>query len=219
MASVGRDYFELNYKKVDHPGFIMYLGGIADAVEVHPGYQNLPAPVPNPAKFRDLANRLTLAVKAAQYGDSQKKIERDAIRAEGEDASLALANWAVILYLENKDPSFLANIGIAPKKPVVRNNQEASDTAPQDVKVGYGKLSGWAVVKAARVVGYASLEVQCCQGIPTSEESWGVGEHFPHCSHMEVKGLEPGKTYYFRVRYLGNNGHGPWSAVVSIMMI
>lgn len=216
---MAREYFDLNFKDVNNPNFIIYLGGIADALEVHLGYQNLPEEVPNAGKFRDVASRLTEAVKAAQYGDSQKKAERDAIRLEGEEASVALANWAVIKYLAKKDPSLLANLGIASKKPIAKNANQASVTAPPNVKATHGKLSGTVLLRSGKVAGSASMEVQFCQGDPMLEESWSAGEHFPHCSHMELKGLEPGKMYYFRVRCLGNNGHGPWSAIVSLMVI
>ena len=216
---MARDYFDLNFKDVSNPDFIIYLGGIADSLENHLGYQNLPEDVPNAGKFRDVAGRLTEAVKAAQYGDSQRKAERDAIRVEGEEASVALAHWAVIRYLAKKDLSLLANLGIAPKKQVAKSPNKASVTAPQNLKATHGKLPGSVVLKSARVAGCASLEVQFCQGDPMQEESWSAGQHYPHCSHMEVKGLEPGKMYYFRVRCLGNDGHGPWSAIASLMVI
>ena len=216
---MAREYFYLNFRNMSNSKFILYLAGIADALEVHPGYQNLPPDVPNSGKFRDVENRLILGEKAAQYGDSQKKAERDAIRAEGEEIAVALANWAVIRYLASKDPSLLANLGIEIKKPATKKAQQASDTAPSNVKATHGKVSGSAVLRCGRVQGYASLEVQYCLGDPTQEASWGLGVHFPHCSHMELTGLEPGKMYHFRVRYLGNNGHGPWSAVISMMVI
>jgi hypothetical protein len=216
---VARELFDLIFRDVNHPRFIIYLGGIGDALEVHAGYQNLPEEVPNAGKFRDLARRLTEAVKAAQYGDRLKKAELDAIRVEGEEATIALANWAVIRYLVNKDSSLLANLGIAPKKAVVKNSNQVSVTAPQKVSAARGKLQGSVVLKASQMKGCASLEVQFCQGDPLQEASWSTGEHFPHCSHMELKGLEPGKIYHFRVRYLGNDGHGPWSAIVSLMVV
>jgi len=215
---VAREFFDLIFKYVSNPNFIIYLGGIADALKVHNDYQNLPEEVPNSEKFRDLANRLTEAVKAAQYGDSQKKAERDAIRVEGEEAAVALANWAVIRYLATKDSGLLANLGIALKKPAAKNLNQASVTAPQ-VKAKRGKISGTVILSSPKVPGCASLEVQFCQGDPMQEQSWSAGEHFPHCSHMELTGLELGKMYHFRVRCLGNNGHGPWSAIVSLIVV
>jgi hypothetical protein len=215
---VARDFFDLNFRDVSNSDFIIYLGGIGDALESHIGYQNLPEDVPKPQNFRAVATRLTEAVKAAQYGDSQKKAERDAIRVEGEEATVALANWAVIRYLANKDSSLLANLGIAPKRPVVKNANQASVTAPH-LKVKRGKIPGQVVLRSEKIVGSASSEVQFCQGDPMKEDSWSAGVHFPHCSHMELNGLEPGKVYYFRVRCLGNNGHGPWSAIVSIVVV
>ena len=216
---MAREFFDLIFKDVSNPDFIIYLGGIADALTVHAGYQNLPEDVPNSGRFRDVAGRLTEAVKAAQYGDSQKKAERDAIRVEGEEISVALANWAVIRYLAKKDPSLLANLGLAPKKPAVKKVNQASVTAPPNVKATRGKVSGSVVLKSGKVTGSASYEVQFCQGDPMQEASWSAGVHRPHCSHMEIQGLELGKMYHFRVRCLGNNGHGPWSAVVSLIVI
>jgi phosphodiesterase/alkaline phosphatase D-like protein len=124
----------------------------------------------------------------------------------------------VITYLATKDPSVLANLGIAPKKPASKIANQASVTAPK-AKATHGKVTGSVVLKSDKVAGSASMEVQFCQGDPLQEGSWSAGEHFPHCSHMEIRGLEPGKMYYFRVRCLGNDGHGPWSAIISLMVI
>jgi hypothetical protein len=214
-----REIYDLNYSKMGNPDFIIHLGGIGDALKLHSAYLNLPEEVPKPARFHDLAARLTVAVKAAQYGDSQKKAELDAIRLEAEEASAALAHWALIRFLATKEQSVLANLGLIPKKPVVKNQNQASETAPQNVRVKHGKISGTAILSSGRVTGSASLEVHICQGDPMSEESWKLYDHFPHCSHMELKGLEIGKMYYFRIRCLGNNGHGPWSAIVNLMVI
>jgi hypothetical protein len=194
---------------------------MAAALAVHPGYQTMPPEVPDASKYRELEIRFADAVKAAQTKDVLKIAERDATRVEGVTAVGLTAHWAVIKSVATNDPSFLANIGLKIKKPITRTPKKMQMPAPANFSVKYGSVSGSVVMKCGKVGGGASYEVQYCQGDQMLEESWhaGNGKHFAHCSDMQLTGLEPGKIYHFRVRVLGNSGHGPWSTVVTLMVV
>jgi len=215
------DAFDLNFKSMSHADFILFLGGVAAALAVHPGYQTMPPEVPSSSKFRELETRFAEAVKAAQTKDVVKVAERDAMRAEGVIAARLTAQWAVIRSVSANDPTFLANLGLKLKKRANRSPKKISMPAPINFTVKHGKISGAVEAKCGRVGGGASYEVQYCQGDQSLEDSWNaaIGQHFAHCTDMELTGLEPGKIYHFRVRVLGNSGHGPWSTVVSLMVI
>jgi fibronectin type III domain protein len=215
------DVFDLNFKNMSHADFILFLGGMADALAVHPGYQTMPPEVPGSNKFRELETRYAELVKASQSKDVVKIAERDATRAEGVTAAKLTAHWAVIKSVAANDPSFLANLGLKVKKRASRAPKKIHMPAPTNVSVKHAGVSGSVVVKCSRVGGGASYEVRFCQGDPMQEESWtaGNGKHFAHCSDMQLADLEPGKIYHFQVRVLGNSGHGPWSTVVSLMVI
>src|SRR5665647_2601647 len=120
--------------------------------------------------------------------------------------------------LRENDPSLIANHGLEPKKrALTRNTNHPLVCAPTNVTVKHGPFSGTMILKTSKVTGGITYEIAACQGDPTLEESWTNLGQFAHCSQMEVKGLEPGKMYHFRVRCFGVSGHGPWSSIVSLM--
>lgn len=215
------DVFDLNFKNMSHADFILFLAAMADALAVHPGYQSMPPEVPDSKRFRELEARYAELVKASQTKDVVKIAERNAIRVEGVKAAKLTAHWAVIKSVAHSDPSFLANLGLKVKKRNSRAPRKILVPAPSNVSVKHTGVSGSVSLKCGRVAGGASYEVRFCQGDPVLEESWnaGDGKHFAHCSDIVLTGLEPGKIYHFRVRVLGNSGYGPWSAVVSLMVI
>ena len=57
------------------------------------------------------------------------------------------------------------------------------------------------------------------EGDPTLEEGWRYFASFTTCSRMEMAGLQPGKTYSFRIRGIGSKGPGPWSSVITMIAI
>jgi hypothetical protein len=215
------DVFDLNFKNMSHADFILFLGGMADALAAHPGYQTMPPEVPNSERFRELEARMAEAVKAAQTKDLVKIAERDATRAEGIVAARLTAHWAVIRSVYSNDRSFVTNLGLKLKKPATRVSKKPQMPAPSNLTVKHGAVSGSVTAKCGRVDGGASYQLLYCLGDQMLEASWNSdnGSHFAHCSEMVLDGLEPGKVYHFKVRVLGNSGHGPWSTVVSLMVI
>jgi hypothetical protein len=146
--------------------------------------------------------------------------ERDAYRIKVEVNVTITVQWAVIRSVRENDPSLIANLGLEPKKRLTtRNRIPALVGAPANLTVKHGPLSGMVVLNTPKVLHGITYELQICLGDPTNEESWSDKDQFSSGRKMEVKGLEPGRVHYFRVRCFGAVGHGPWSPIVSLMVI
>jgi len=214
------DLLDANFRKLSHADIIIKVGGIADILANHSGFP-LPWPdvVPDPQRLKEMVIDFTAAVNAAANGDRQKIADRDLDRAELELSSAIVAQYLVMKSLKEKDPSLLNNTGFNLKKRNSRTARNASVGAPINFSVKRGSDSGVVFAKSSKVPGGATSELQSCQGDPTIEESWKTLGQFVLCSHMEVHGLEAGQRYHFRLRSIGVKGPGPWSSIVSLMVV
>ena len=215
------DQLDANFRKLSHADIIIKVGGIADTLANHSGFP-LPWPdvVPEPQRLKEMVIDFTTAVNAAANGDRQRIADRDVDRAELEMSAGIVAQYLVMKSLKEKDLSLLNNTGFKLKKRA--NNRVARSAnvgAPINFSVKRGTDSGSVVAKSNRVPGGATSELQSCQGDPTIEESWKTLGQFVLCSHMEVHGLEAGQRYNFRLRSIGVKGPGPWSSIVSLMIV
>lgn len=72
-----------------------------------------------------------------------------------------------------------------------------------------------AVGTASSMVGAVIQEIHINRGDPSIETDWlhKINCHDPN--NMVMEGLQPGNTF-FRMRYFGLEGAGPWSAIVSV---
>lgn len=216
------DQLDANFRNLSNTDIIVKVGAIADALTNHPGFP-LPWPdvVPDPDRLKELVAGFKNAVNAAANGDRQKISERALSRAELVQSTTLTAQYLVMKSIKERDLGRLFNTGFDLKKRTY--NRSASSNAilssPANFSVKHGPLSGTLIAKSSRVPGAATYELHMCQGDPTVEESWTTLGHFVHCSRMEVKDLEPGKRFNFRVRCLGANGPGPWSSIFSLMVL
>lgn len=215
------DVMDLNFRPLTHFELANKIITIADAIAVHPGFQEpFPAAVPTPKELKDLATQYHALVNAAQSGDRNKIAERDALRPKTELNAALTVQWAVIRSLRENNPGLIANIGVEQKKRVTtRNLHPGLVSAPVNIAARHGQVSGTIALYVGKVQGAVTYEVQICQGDPTQEQSWSDAAKSAHCRNIEIKGLEPGKMYNFRVRCFGSSGHGPWSHVVSLMAL
>ena len=62
--------------------------------------------------------------------------------------------------------------------------------------------------------GVFNCEIHVNQTDPSVEANWLHKAIFPDAAEMVMENLAPGNTF-FRMRYHGPGGHGPWSAIVS----
>jgi hypothetical protein len=85
--------------------------------------------------------------------------------------------------------------------------------------VSHGDDEGTANGKAPSDRRAKSFRVQVTEGDPADEAGYRVVEDFPLASKMIIRGLEPGKLYWFRASILSSAGRGPWSKPVSLRIL
>jgi len=215
------DIVDTSVLTLPHLELSNYIISLADAVAVHPGYQqDFPSTVPDSKELKETGTHYNVLSNSAKSGDSGKRAERDAFRPKAVQSAALLLTWAAMRSIRENDPSLIANLGVAPKKKGrTRSKNHALVEAPKEVQVKHSQVSGKVILNVSKVKGSATYLIQACQGDPTREESWSLEWPSTNCRGIELTGLEPGKLYHFRVRCFGHAGHGPWSSIVSLMVI
>lgn len=209
---------EEDLKSCNNPELVLTVDNIADLLEIHPTYQVAhPDHAPSPELLREKANGLRSLVNA---GDQAKGSETNAAREELLlFAGLPAAYLNTVSVLRN-DPSILQNTGYAIKG---KRSRTASNTTPPPpptgLQVTQSEVSGTLCLSGHKPRANLSCEIQICKGEPLGESSWLPFAMRTGCRKIEVSGLEPGQKYFFRMRSHGPGGHGPWSAIVSRMVI
>jgi len=85
---------------------------------------------------------------------------------------------------------------------------------PLDFNVANAGEPGRALAKASSSPGALVHEIHINQKDPSVENDWFHKAIFPDSQNMVMDNLEAGNTF-FRMRYHGQDGPGPWSVVVS----
>jgi hypothetical protein len=119
--------------------------------------------------------------------------------------------------ISEKNPSFVEDIPLKVRTRAGRASSKAIElTAPvATVKHGPSRTI-W--VSYNKVPGAGSNEIQICTGDPNNDASWRLVGTYNQC-RVEVAGLEPGTKVYIRVRCHGTGAPGPWSQIVSIIVL
>ena len=214
------DLLDLNFlRSLSHIEFANKIRTIAAAFAVHEGYQvPWPLTIPAPPELMEIADHHIAITNEAETGNRIKRAERDAHRPLAAQQMAMTVQWAIMRSIRENNPSLIMNLSIEPKtRATTRSTGHPTVAAPTNLKVTQG-LSGSVNVKTAKAKGGVTYHVWICQGDPTVEENWVEAAQSPYCS-QDVNSLEPGKLYYFRVRCFGASGHGPWSAIASLMVI
>jgi hypothetical protein len=222
MTLAPMNLLKLNFSELGTNDMVVMLGTVADQVEVHPGYQQLPDYVFGPIQFRALASELHQADQDAANRDNAKIALKNAKMLECAVALTAFGQFAIMKTLRHKDTSYIENIGFQRQN----TNNRLKKTANQG-PIGYSNpfsvrqepVSGAVKFKAGKVPGAAHYDVYMCIGDPNNESCWILAATFINTRHMRIEGLQPGTIYHFRVRCLGANGYGPWSNIIKIMVV
>jgi len=124
----------------------------------------------------------------------------------------------LLLARAGNDQSQMVGTGFElPERPSRNAPANASKSAPTKMRARHGEHPGTINLDCARE-GAASLQVQMSDGDPTGEENWGfIEEGTTHFTGIVAKNLVPGRRYFFRFRYIGSNGPGPWSVPISLI--
>ncbi|MEI7732061.1 MAG: fibronectin type III domain-containing protein [Verrucomicrobiota bacterium] len=176
-------------------------------------------PLPWPAEFPSLAaftakqKAFADGLAAAADRDKGKVATKNTLRTELQAMVRELGRYLQVK--SGGDRTILESTGYDLAKSRVAT--PPIPDAPQNLKVGPGKETGWVLVRATRSRGARMFEVEYCVGDRSVPANWKIGAQTGTCRKVEIGGLERGKDYAFRMRAFGREGHGPWSNVVVYM--
>ena len=174
-----------------------------------------PAPVPALAQITTDLNALQGAITATSAGDKTQIAERNAAASTLATDLLRLARYVELS--ADGDASKLASSGFTLRSPGIRRQVIGELSAPGNLTLSHGALSGQLMVKATRLNGAGSYEVQLATADPTVEANWSDVATYKNCSRIQLNGLTAGKTYSVRMRGIGSAGPGSWAPAVSLM--
>jgi hypothetical protein len=172
-----------------------------------------PSDIIAPAEVKAISERLRAARNEARKGGKDRIEFRNSIRAE-----LNLGYSKVVRQVEVmaiRDPQIIMAVGLEERK--VRGN--GNGPAMPKIRLSYGIHPGLILISAHRLLGASAYCVEYTYGDPLVEANWQPGCTLPRCTHLPVDNLQQGQRCYFRMRGIWASGPGPWSAVISIIVI
>jgi hypothetical protein len=198
--------------------FLEKSGTIVAAVSTNPNY---PQPwLPQVTTIALLTTALTNYVSA--YHDS---LTKDIIKvASRESHRLVLSNMLKQLapYFELIAQGSVAKLettGYDLRHDTTPNSGVDPLPAPLDFRVAHGAIPSTLDVKAGRLVGAASYEVQLTQVDPLIEANWTHATSSKTATHIQLTNLTPTHAYWVRLRAIGTNGPGLWTAPLNIIVV
>ena len=178
-----------------------------------------PAPAPFPDRPDLQAGHDTFRgyFHGAENGDRVQGALRNKAREESTEQFNHYRN--LLLARAGNDLNRMIGTGYdLPERPSKNTSVNASKSAPTKTYAKHGDHPSTIKLGCGRVEGAAGLQAQISDGEPTGEESWVfVEEGTTRFTGIVAKNLVPGRRYFFRFRYIGSNGRGPWSAPISLI--
>jgi hypothetical protein len=187
-------------KQKTHPAF---LGPVSEYVALQPDLDALAA-------------RLVAARDDKNMADQLKDIMGLCVRALDNNA-----DHVIKVAQHRNDPSLLNNTGYDFKQetPAVKERINLLDLIPGLAMKHMPGVSGGLFALLTLVKSKSVTELQLTE-TPDVEDSWKrYGEGTYNSARIEIRGQEPTKRLYFRVRYHAAGGVGHWSAPVSIIVL
>jgi hypothetical protein len=216
------DLFLMPFAKMTIPELTTWLLGTATLQEKHPFHgTTMPDWVPAWARFREHADCLTSAAKAAENKDIAKSKERDDEHAAVLQSIDINACYIVIRSKHENDDSLLHGMGYEIKDKTKRTHLHPANSisrVPLILTVKRGSAPGSVVVNFQKDPGAGLYQLQICKGEPTGEGSYEDGGSFK-LTRTVIVDLDRACWYYFRGRSQGNNETSPWSAPVGIIVV
>ena len=176
-------------------------------------YQAVMSSIPTQEQLQESHERHQTSYNGLLGGDPDKALEH---QKERRLLNRRFAAFATVVKLAAaEDPTLLARLGLTPPKP--KRASVATLPRPENLKLHHGDYSCEIGLKCAPVKNAKSYDIGICEGDPSVEGNWRHAAVAPSATKMLVKGLTPGKVYWFRVRGIGAHGPGPWSQYASLM--
>lgn len=216
------EQFETYLVDLGDGDFILRMRHFADKIESHAAYRGPPPDwVPGAGRIRGDADQLSVLV-AAVAEDKQREPERAACRLRGSRDMTFATQWIVMFADHHNDPSLLENLGLELKQRSYTHRTDASTRLPgRPGKLSVKNIerkSGSIAVIVSKWQGKGSVELWYCDTDPKDEAAWRKLKTSYDC-RFHQDGLEPVKKYHFKARYDSPAGPGPWSDVVTLVVI
>jgi hypothetical protein len=116
--------------------------------------------------------------------------------------------------VRNTDALFTTGFTITQERRSHPRTPKLPLTSSTDFTVANSGETRRAVGSATPMPGAFNQEIQLNRKDPSVEEDWFHKAIFPDARNMVMDNLEPGNTF-FRMRHHGQDGPGPWSAIMS----
>jgi hypothetical protein len=208
----------ITFSNLSEPDFHTKAGAIVTALRNNPDFpEPWPPQVPSFAQLEAAYNAYQDALHAAANRDRAKIAERDDKRAVLEGYLKTLAGYLELI--AQGDTTKLIRTGFDQRKDIVRGVNANPPPAPAGFTVKHGKLSGSVILHASSVQGAASYDASHTEASPADDASWQDDGTFTGCNHIDITGLTPGKSYWFRLRAINSAGNGAWTAPAGLMVI
>ena len=199
--------------------FIFKVENFTYALEAHPVFSLSPEHVPGFATIRDWLAQYKVAVVEAEKGGTDRKAQRDDLREKIQQGVEIQGQHMVMVALHRKDMSLLDTVGLDQKHHSYPKNTRVWN--PSDlprITVSRGHETRTALVTVSKINGAPGIQLQHSTGDPADESSYIDLGPFPD-HRIRLADLETLKNHHFRARYIRGTVVGPWSQIVSVVII
>lgn len=199
----------LSFARATDASLITFGDSVIDKMT---GNAEYPEPSPTLASVQTSLTAFQSALAEAKQGGPAKTAAKNAARTTLLDKLRSLA-----LYVQKEcggDLAILLTSGFEAIKPPT---PAGVLPAPQQVTLTQGTLSGSLDLRGRPVSNAGSYEAQTTTTID-NPASWESVEQMTS-ARMSLGGLEPGKTYWARLRAIGSFGPGAWSEPVCAIAV
>jgi hypothetical protein len=214
-------------RKQSYPQYYQTLDDFADALDTIVMFNvNRPEHVFGGGRFREHKATMKELGIGADRGDMLLKEQRQAARDLSELDIDAAVSYVRTIAIFKREPAMLQTLHL-PMKMIKMPRKGGATIQKSEIRLDLKHvkgLSGAIMVMGALIGGHGGrggpFLVNLCKGEPVSEDSWyNPGGHYTSCGKIILKDLEPANKYYVRMRTDGPEGPGPWSQVVSIIVL
>ena len=194
------------------------------ALQKHPFFgveENWPKWLEGPTNYFDYADKLRVLDDAYRAGNRPKKVELDLLRGRAAFNYQLGGHYVAMRAYELRNPDLL--LDTFPLRVTGSKASAAAVVTASQVEIvltAKNGSSGTANLRGHHVQKGGPYQLQLCKGAPVSEDSWvTLPQNYPTCTKIVVTNLTPVSQYFFRIRYNGPLGPGPWSQQVSLIIL
>jgi hypothetical protein len=205
-------------KKLSSAKYISTTDNILEKLKVHPLMQHEIRPPNHTLEALTQKNEEHRGYfQAGLNGDRVYKFKRDISRQESQNMYSDTAIY--LTALAGGDPVKLQDTGYEMRFTGAHRVQAYNPLlVPYNPQVKHAGEEGGFVISCGRAPGVGSVEVMMTLD-PSDERNWQECLKSSKFTNLLVRGLTPGQKYYFRIRYIGPTGAGPWCEPIGLICL